>query len=412
MALPVLFSPSDRIARARQRYFEEGILPTGVVSDAVFQSWMRCYRSNRQPHDKVEFQPVSVSRSHLALQKNRELLDAWLRELPEIGNALGYAHCSAVLTDASGVLIGVTPSHPTEQRIIPVAHRVGVNLSEEHVGTTAPGIVTRTGKPACVLGAEHYYDSVGAMFCAAAPIRDVHGQLAGILDFSSEARPFHFDPAAVVGFYAASIENRLLVSQSSGHLIVKFQFTPAIIESPMAGMVAFDETGKLLWVNTVASHLLGIAVTPEDRPDHHVEAVLNGSYAQLASLHGRGCVAWRLSSGLQVHLKCELQGSGGRVSSPAAYAGDAIAAGMTPVTPNAKVVASPLAFAQPVEHADGGTYLPPNSLKEADADLIRKYLSECKGNLSCVARKLKVSRGLVYRRLRELSIDLESYKKK
>ena len=103
---------------ARQRYFEEGILPTGVVSEAVFQSWMRCYRSNRQPRDPVEFQPVSVSRSHLAVQKNRELLDAWLSELPEIGNALGSAHCSAVLTDASGVLIGVTPSHPTEQRII------------------------------------------------------------------------------------------------------------------------------------------------------------------------------------------------------------------------------------------------------------------------------------------------------
>ncbi|MFM1907634.1 MAG: hypothetical protein RLZZ591_1311 [Pseudomonadota bacterium] len=412
MTLPFFASPSDRIVRARQRYFEEGILPTGLVSDAIFQSWMRCYRSRRQPHDKVEFQPVSVSRSHLAVQKNRELLDAWLGELPEIGNALGSTHCSAVLTDASGVLIGLTPLRPTEQRIIPIAHRLGVNLSEEHVGTTAPGIVVRTGKPASVLGAEHYYDSVSAMFCTAAPIRDVHGKLAGILDFSSEARPFHFDPAAVVGFYAAAIENRLLLSQARGHLVIKFQFTPVLIESPMVGMVAFDESGKLLWVNTAASHLLGIAVSPEERSDHHVAAILNGSYAQLASLHGRGCVAWRLSSGLQVHLKCELQGAGGRLLSPAVYAGDAIAAGMTPVTPNAKVVASPLAFAQPVEHADGGTYLPPNSLKEADADLIRKYLSECKGNLSCVARKLKVSRGLVYRRLRELAIDLESYKKK
>lgn len=395
--------------RARQRYFEEGILPTGLVSDAIFQSWMRCYRSSRQPHDKVEFQPVSVSRSHLAVQKNRELLDAWLGELPEIGNALGYTHCSAVLTDASGVLIGVTPLRPTEQRIIPVAHRLGVNLSEEHVGTTAPGIVVRTGKPASVLGAEHYYDSVSAMFCTAAPIRDVHGKLAGILDFSSEARPFHFDPAAVVGFYASAIENRLLLSQSRGNLVVKFQFTPVLIESPMVGMVAFDESGKLLWVNTAASHLLGIAVPPEDRSDHHVEAILNGSYAQLASLNGRGCVAWRLSSGLQVHLTCELLGLGGNLLSPVVHSSHTMAAA---VSTNAKVDLMPLASVHPVGHAGGGTYLPPNSLKEADADLIRKYLSECKGNLSCVARKLKVSRGLVYRRLRELSIDLDSYKKK
>ena len=60
--------------------------------------------------------------------------------------------------------------------------------------------------------------------------------------------------------------------------------------------------------------------------------------------------------------------------------------------------------------ADG--YLPPSSLKDADADLIRKCLAECHGNLSKVARKLKVSRGLIYRRLQELSIDPAQFKVK
>jgi transcriptional regulator of acetoin/glycerol metabolism len=409
VVLPFFATPTDRIALARKRYFEEGILPTGVVSDAVFQSWMRCYRSSQLPSDTVEFQPVSVSRSHLALQKNRELLEAWLGELPEIGNALGAANCSAILTDASGVLIGVSPTHPTEQSIIPVAHRVGVNLSEACVGTTAPGIVARTGKAACVLGAEHYYDSVSSMFCTAAPIRDVHGKLAGILDFSSETKPFHFDPVAVVGFYAASIENRLLVRQSRGHLIVKFQFTPAIIDSPMVGMVGFDESGRLLWLNSVASGLLGIAISPDDRPVYNIEAVFHATYAQFASLNGRGCVPWRLSGGLQVHLKCELH----KARAP-------VVASVPPLekAPDLRGVASaPLAGRQPGTIPSGadfhhGDYLPPNSLKEADADLIRKYLGECKGNISCVARKLKVSRGLIYRRLQELCIDAESYKKK
>jgi transcriptional regulator of acetoin/glycerol metabolism len=79
----------------------------------------------------------------------------------------------------------------------------------EAVGTTAPGIVARTGKQASVQGAEHISESVHFMHCAAAPIRDIHGNLAGVLDMASEGIAFNFDAASVVGLYDASIENRL-----------------------------------------------------------------------------------------------------------------------------------------------------------------------------------------------------------
>jgi len=32
-------SRTERLALARRRYFEEGLLPSGIVSDAVYQSW-------------------------------------------------------------------------------------------------------------------------------------------------------------------------------------------------------------------------------------------------------------------------------------------------------------------------------------------------------------------------------------
>ena len=40
----------------------------------------------------------------------------------------------------------------------------------------------------------------------------------------------------------------------------------------------------------------------------------------------------------------------------------------------------------------------PVSLRDADEDLIAKTLKECCGNVSAASRKLKVSRGLIYRR--------------
>lgn len=394
---PILVSHADRVLLARRRYFEDGVLPTGVVSDAVFQSWNRCHRANHVPHRSVEFQPVSVSRSQLALQKNRALHEAWLSELPAIGSALGSTNCSAILTDASGVLIGTTPTTRPNLTVMPLAHRLGVNLSEEMVGTTAPGLVVRTGKQASVLGAEHFYDSVSSMHCTAAPIRNMHGQLAGILDLSSEGRRFHFDPVTVVGLYAASIENRLLVAQSMQHFIIRFQFMSAMVDTPMAGMLGFDESGCLVWVNSMASTLLRMPIEPAGRGEHTVEDIFELSPSQMRSMSDGGLRELCLTNGPHVHIRCEAR------SFARSFASAAPAVSHLHESP---LLASP----EVTVLADG--YLPPSSLKDADADLIRKCLAECHGNVSNVARKLKVSRGLIYRRLRELSIEPGHFKSK
>lgn len=55
---------ADRVALARQRYFEEGERPSGVVSEAVFQSWARCLRLKQDPFGRMEFQEVSTSRAY------------------------------------------------------------------------------------------------------------------------------------------------------------------------------------------------------------------------------------------------------------------------------------------------------------------------------------------------------------
>jgi sigma-54 dependent transcriptional regulator, acetoin dehydrogenase operon transcriptional activator AcoR len=381
------------VSLARLRYFEEGIAPTGVVTEAVFQSWARCQRSRKNSHDKIEFQQVSQSRSHLALQKNRVLHEAWLGESAAIVSALGFANCSAILTDASGVLIGATASNSNYQKIMPIAHRVGINLSEEHVGTTAPGIVARTGKQTCVLGAEHFYESVKAMYCTAAPIRNIHGHLAGILNFSSEGAAFQFDPSAVVGLYAASIENRFLIAQSSEHLIIKFQFLPSLINTPMVGMLGFDLAGKLVWLNSVASKLLTIEVVPDLDHPHCIESIFEAGFGQLASLTEKPSVSLRLRSGVQIFLTSELH-TQASVAKPTNLSFIAPPADQTPdtrVQVNYTVSAS--------------------TLRQADVELIQTSLRKANGNISTVAKELKVSRGLIYRRLQQLDIDSENCSK-
>lgn len=69
----ILQSRPARIELARQRFFEEGQAPTGMVGAAVFESWARCLRVHGNPRDQASFQPVTASRTQLALLKNRPL---------------------------------------------------------------------------------------------------------------------------------------------------------------------------------------------------------------------------------------------------------------------------------------------------------------------------------------------------
>ena len=395
MQSPFFSTQADRIALARQRYFEEGELPSGIVSEAVFQSWARCLRLKQDPRGRLEFQPVSASRAQLALQKNRLLRDAWLAEVGELDAVLGATHCGAMLTDPGGVLIGATCSRRTHEKITPVAHRIGVNFAEEAVGTTAPGIVARTGKQASVQGAEHFSESVNFMHCSAAPIRDIQGNLAGVLDMSSEGIAFNFDAASVVGLYASSIENRLLLSQSSEHLIVRFQISPAMLDTPMAGLMGVDMLGRIVWRNAAASRLLGMAPDSAQSGFSKVDEILQSSFSELASVRGGTHSLLRLPNGLLVHVRCALQARDGHhqiyaVGTPAqeTTSGD-ISADPAPALASAPTESDPPPAVESPE---------PVSLRDADVDLIARTLNECGGNVSAAARKLRVSRGLIYRR--------------
>lgn len=393
--LPFFSSRTERIALARRRYFEDGQAPTGVISDAVFQSWARCRRLHGGPNHEVVFQPVSLSRTHLALQKNRELQAAWIEELPELQTLLGTTTCAAMLTDATGVLIGATCAGRAHERVMPVATRIGVNLAEEAVGTTAPGVVVRTGEPVCVLGAEHFFDDIRVMHCAAVPIRDTAGRLAGVLDVSSESIPFRFDAASVVGLYAAAIENRLLIAQSVDHLVLRFQTTPTLLDSPVAALVGIASDGRVAWHNRVACRLLGLPRLSPGDPRTPVESALGMQLTRLASLPASGSADVRLPNGLMVWARCEMRARDGRANLlPMPHPDPQHTAPQLSSVPDAA-----RGGASDGDGVDNADAVP--TLRDCDRDVIARTLKECDGNVSLTARKLRVSRGLIYRRLRE-----------
>lgn len=399
-----------RIELARRRFFEEGQAPTGVVNADVFESWARCLRLHGDPNERATFQPVTASRAQLALTKNRHLHQAWMAEVPRLEAVLGSTSCAAMLTDATGVLIGSSCAGRSHEALMPVATRLGVDLSEDAVGTTAPGVVARTGKPVCVLGGEHFFDSVKEMHCAAAPIRDIRGQVAGVLDLSSESLPFAFDAAAVAGLFAGAIENRLLVAQSTEHLVIRFQVAAELVDSPMVGLIGIGTDGLLAWQNGIARNLLGGPPASSDPGDRAREERHGRTLQRWQSLPATGAAPLTLPNGLLVWARADMRAPDGRrglvpsprpsvipnpdptpairhdASSQAPVASDLDIPGDS--TPTAECPSKP-----PANHG-------PRRLRESDLEIIERTIEACNGNMSEAAKRLAVSRGLIYRRLR------------
>lgn len=384
----------QRTALARQRFFDEGTRPSGLVGEAVIQSWLRCTSAQQQPGKMVSFEQVTRSRAHASLSRNRQLLQAGNHELNNMEAALAGTDCRVLLTDAQGVIIHATQLPASSQHpLLKTASRVGVNLTEGHVGTNAPGVVVRTGEACTVTGAEHFFQCLQTLHCAAAPIRDIHGQLAGVLDVSIEAGRFHFDAASVVGMYATTIENRLLQLQSAEHLVLHFQASPTLLGTPMEALAGIDRSGHVLWLNGVGRRLTGCRM--EGR--HAVDEVFGTTLDRLLALpRQHQAQTLRLPNGLGVWIQGTLTASDGAdfkhavvVSQPAPEA----------APPVSVPVAEPVATTVPSEVA--AQEVARATLLDHKQRLIETTLAACGGNIAKAARALGVSRGMLYRRLQK-----------
>ena len=139
-------SPAMGLKDGNQLTAAARLQPTVSRSDSlltiepwIVRSWQRCLANGHQPAQPLAFNMVSAPAVQRTADQHAALLQAARPVLAQLTRAIAGMHYFALLTDARGMVIEVQGA---VDRNDPRAHaigRVGIDLSEAAVGTTAIG---------------------------------------------------------------------------------------------------------------------------------------------------------------------------------------------------------------------------------------------------------------------------------
>lgn len=366
------------ITLARQHWLQgERSAPGGAsaqaIDGAITRSWQRCLGDGRSPAQRIVFDPVPRQRQRAAEEEHRPLRDAARPVLAHLARAIAGTRYFAMLTDARGQVIETAALAPGAPRAAQDIARIGVDLSEAAVGTTAIGLALAEQRVVWLHRGEHFFDDTGIYTCAGAPLFDPQGRCAGMLDLTGVDVPERPELQHLARQAAGAISQGLLAALPAA-LWLQFNWPgalgPALAEcgapwpaDTSDGLLALDQDGQVLGANAAARQLLPLRAGLPSTQASDLLAVPLGLLFDAAAGHPQP-VELPLWSGLRLQARAWRPGA-----LPAPAGTPALAARATP------------------------------RLRELQGRLIEQAVRDAQGNVAEAARALGVSRATVYRQL-------------
>lgn len=357
----------QQIAQARQAMLHHD--SSSAWTDSwIGRSWQRCLRNGKRPEQQVSFDIMPPQALRRTEEANHVLVQAARPVLEKLGAAIASTRYFAILTNTQGVVVDFNGVIDRRDRRADLITRIGVDLSEDSVGTTAIGAALTELQPVWLHRGEHFFNANSAYSCAGAPLFGPDGRCAGMLDLTGVDEVERPELKHLVVQSARSIENALI--QSRPHdLLIRLNWSSHSLGDDMDGLVGLDPDGWVTGANPAARQMVP-ALQAGSPVAVHCSELFAMPYEMLFDAAKSDTLGYPqpmdvpLWSGLRLHALPLLRGQAatpGRLGNRAA----------APALP----------------------------LKDVETALIRKAVNEAKGNVMKAARALGISRATVYRRL-------------
>jgi transcriptional regulator of acetoin/glycerol metabolism len=361
----VLPSPTPRLAaidNARRAVMLRGENDSvDGVEPWIAGSWQRCLQRGQRPQEGVGFELISAAAMRRTVEASRVLCRAAAPVLADLSRVIAPTGFFSILTDAQGIVVDVGGNPDFGLPPVRAIARIGVDLSERSVGTTAISAALTELHPVWLHRGEHFFEATAVYSCAGAPIFGPDGACTGMLDLTGVHAEERTGLRHLVAQMAQRIEHALLLAVPHVHLL-QLQW-PGPPSATGAALLAVDADGRIAGASRGACAMLGLRASKTAPGLGTLDEVFATAAGRLMGLHpGQPPRQVPLWSGLQV-LVAEA-GNGGVIEA-----------------------------ARPLRAA--------SRLRDTEASLIRDAVDATHGNVAEAARQLGISRATVYRRLKQ-----------
>ncbi|MNJ36811.1 Acetoin catabolism regulatory protein [compost metagenome] len=222
-------------------------------------SWARCRDYGLDHQSAPDFGDLSAACLSELLERQQILLRTTRDEvIPQFNHLLGNSSYLIMLSDDQGQLL---ETWGTRRFIDPRQQHgfvAGARWLEQGVGTNAIGTALACSEAVHVGQDEHFLKRNRYMASAAAPLFDAERRLIGVLDVSSDSYLPASQTLGMVRMMSQSLENRLIIARYAGqYRQLSFNTGSNNLDSQWAGLLLFDDRGRVLAANRRADSLLG-----------------------------------------------------------------------------------------------------------------------------------------------------------
>ena len=355
----------EAIAKARRSVLKDGRSAEAQVSPWVERSWQRCLQHGLSPEETAEFDVISTAHSRHTSDGNAHLVQTAKPLLEKLGKAIVNTGYFVILTNQHGVVVDVNGPIDRSDRRADLITRIGTDLSEQRVGTTAIGTALSEKQPVWLHRGEHFFANTAVYSCAGAPVFGPNGSCVGMLDLTGINAMERPELSHLVTQVAGKIGNALVLAQPHS-LMVRLNWPGNALGSDADGMLCLDTDGWIVGANATARQMVpDMQTAPGSRV--HATDVFGMPLEMLfdAARRSRNTLDIPLWNGL--HLQ---------------------AMSLVPAQENT---------AQ--GYSSGAGTSSNVGLKDMETAMIHKAVEQARGNVAQAAQALGFSRATVYRKL-------------
>lgn len=223
----------------------------------IFESWLRAIR-NGVDYLSNENHFVTETDLRNRIETNKDLIEIASIQMKSIYSIMKNMDFKVALADNDGVVISTISNESIISKSTGTLALVGNHYDEYHAGTSGIGTSLFLKKPVQIWGNEHFKIETKGWNCAAAPIKDIDGEIIGCLSMTSVSLDGCVHMLALVTSAVDVIERELRLKKASENYEKLYNQFKVAIESIDEGVIILNQCDAIIQVNHKFVEMTGL----------------------------------------------------------------------------------------------------------------------------------------------------------